>query len=183
MDMLTFSKERQPKLAEADLNQTVSDVAELLRGRAGEAPVTVDTQLADNLPASYFDADSILRAVLNVGANAVDAVESSEHGRVQLSTAYDPDEDEVLVTVSDNGPGIPDDELSRVFDLFTSSKGSRGTGLGLAVSQKILQEHGGAIRVTCPDEGGCSFELRWPRIGDGEPDLTVSADDAGAGRE
>jgi two-component system, NtrC family, sensor kinase len=177
MDMLTFSKERQPKLAEADINQIVSDVAELLRGRAGDAPVLIDAQLSDNLPSSFFDADSILRAVLNVGANAVDAVESSDQGQVLLSTAYDQDEDEVLVTVSDNGPGILEDELSRVFDLFTSSKGSRGTGLGLAVSQKILQEHGGTIRVWCPDEGGCCFELRWPRISDSESDFTVSADD------
>jgi signal transduction histidine kinase len=183
MDMLTFSKERQPKLAQADLNQIVSDVAELLRGRAGDAHVSVETELAADLPASFFDADGILRAVLNVGANAVDAVESSDQGRVLLTTAFDPQEDEVLVTVVDNGPGIPEDELSKVFDLFESSKGSRGTGLGLAVSQKIMFEHGGGISVTCPREGGCCFELRWPRIGDSDPDVTVSAEDAASGHE
>lgn len=177
MDMLTFSKERQPKLAEADLNQMVSDVAELLRGRAADASVSIETRLADNLPTSIFDADGILRAVLNIGSNAVDAVESTDHAQVVLSTAYDAGEDEVLVTVTDNGPGIPEDEMSKVFDLFASSKGSRGTGLGLAVSRKILHEHGGGISVTCPDEGGCRFELRWPRIVDSEPDLTVSVDD------
>src|SRR5690606_13000282 len=86
MDMLTFSKERQPKPAEADLNQVVNDVAELLRGRAGDAPVTIETQLAENLPTSIFEADGILRAVLNIGTNAVDAVEGSDKGNVVLST-------------------------------------------------------------------------------------------------
>src|SRR5690606_15306447 len=145
MDMLTISKERRPKLAEADLNQVVSDVAELLRGRAADAPVRVETQLADDLPTSIFDADGILRAVLNIGSNAVDAVEDADEGKVVLSTAYDAGEDEVLVSVTDNGPGIPEDEVEKVFDLFASSKGSRGTGLGLAVSRKILLEHGGEI--------------------------------------
>jgi two-component system, NtrC family, sensor kinase len=183
MDMLTFSKERQPKLAEADLNQLVSDVAELLRGRTAEAsPVCIETQLAEDLPTSIFDADGILRAVLNIGSNAVDAVEDTDQPRVVLSTAYDAGEDEVLVSVTDNGPGIPEEELSKVFDLFASSKGSRGTGLGLAVSRKILLEHGGGISVTCPEAGGCRFEIRWPRIVDGEPDVTIAADDADGAR-
>ena len=164
-DMLTFSKERKPSLAEADLNQLVSDVAELLRGRSDdETPVRIETVLADNLPSSWFDADGILRAVLNIGGNAVDAVDGAEAACVRLSTAFDADEDELVVTVTDNGPGIPEEDLEKVFGLFESSKGARGTGLGLAVSRKILVEHGGGITVECPDEGGCRFELRWPRI-------------------
>lgn len=164
MDMLTFSKDRSPQIADADLNELVEDVAELLRGRAGESPVTVECRLAEELPVSSFDADGILRAILNVGTNAVDAVEGTEHGRVTLRTAYASGSGDLVVDVTDNGPGIPAEELSHVFEIFASSKGSRGTGLGLAVSRKILLEHGGSITVDCPDSGGCRFHLRWPRF-------------------
>ena len=102
--------------------------------------------------------------MLNVATNAIDAVEESEDGRVLISTAYDEESELYSVIVKDNGPGIPDSERKHIFDLFESTKGARGTGLGLAVSQKIMNEHGGEITVECPEEGGCVFCLRWPRI-------------------
>jgi signal transduction histidine kinase/pSer/pThr/pTyr-binding forkhead associated (FHA) protein len=164
MDMLTFSKDRPPTMAEANLNRLVEDVAELLRGRSDEAPVTVECHLAADLPVSSFDADGILRAILNIGTNAVDAVEGQEHGRVTLRTSHDTDAGDLVVEVLDNGPGIPAEELEHVFEIFASTKGARGTGLGLAVSRKILFEHGGGITVECPESGGCRFQLRWPQL-------------------
>ncbi len=70
----------------------------------------------------------------------------------------------VFVAVTDNGPGIPEDQLARIFNIFESTKGARGTGLGLAVSQKILREHGGDITVETKPGFGCRFVLNWPRI-------------------
>ena len=176
MDMLTFSKDRPPTMAEADLNRLVEDVAELLRGRSEEASVTVECRLADDLPASSFDADGILRAILNIGTNAVDAVEGKEHGRVALTTAYDTESGDLVVEVIDNGPGIPAEELEHVFEIFASSKGARGTGLGLAVSRKILSEHGGDVAIECPESGGCRFQLRWPQAA--EPSVRSAAAEA-----
>jgi signal transduction histidine kinase len=67
------------------------------------------------------------------------------------------------VSVADNGPGIPADQLTRIFNVFESTKGARGTGLGLAVSQKILREHGGDIAVDSELGHGSRFTLAWPR--------------------
>ena len=68
------------------------------------------------------------------------------------------------VSVRDNGVGIPEDQLKRIFNVFVSSKGQRGTGLGLPVSQKILQEHGGQILVESQPGRGSCFILEWPAL-------------------
>jgi signal transduction histidine kinase len=70
------------------------------------------------------------------------------------------------VSVADNGPGIVDDQLQRIFNVFESTKGARGTGLGLAVSQKIIREHGGDIRVESKLGDGSRFTLSWPWLDD-----------------
>ena len=80
--------------------------------------------------------------------------------------ADDPDIAEfydAVVAVSDNGPGIPEDQRQVVFNVFESSKGSRGTGIGLPVSRKIIREHGGRIRIEGGPGEGTRFILSWPR--------------------
>jgi signal transduction histidine kinase len=165
MDMLTFSKEREPELAPADLNQLVTDVVELMQARADDLEVELRWQLADEMPELVFDAEGIHRAVLNVVTNAIDAAcEIEDHGRVDVSTRYLPDEANALVVVSDNGPGIPPDQIDTLFTPFVSSKSSRGTGLGLPVSQKILAEHGGRIVVESTQGKGSRFTLELPAV-------------------
>ena len=164
MDMLAFSKERQPVMQTASLNQTVGEVCELMQARAGECKVRFEVRLNESLPTATFDAEGIDRAVLNVVTNAIDAVEGTEMGHVIVETGHEPTSDLVFVSVTDNGPGIPQDQLAKIFNIFESTKGARGTGLGLAVSQKILREHGGDIAVETKPGFGCRFVLNWPRV-------------------
>lgn len=166
MDMLTFSKERQPVLQTADLNETVGDVCELMQSRAEECGVKLLCQPADNLPPTTFDVEGIHRAVLNIVTNAIDATEGRDEGEVTVQTGYDESADSFFVAVTDNGPGISEEKLESVFHIFESTKGARGTGLGLAVSRKIVREHGGEIRVESRPNEGCRFSLVWPRIDD-----------------
>jgi two-component system, NtrC family, sensor kinase len=164
MDMLTFSKERQPELLMADLNATVADVCELMQARADETKIRLEVGLTLDLPEILFDPEGIHRAVLNVVINALDAVEGSPKAAVRVQTGYDPVGDNALVVVTDNGPGIAEDQIAKIFNVFESTKGARGTGLGLAVSQKILREHGGEITVESKPGEGCQFVLAWPRL-------------------
>jgi len=166
MDMLTFSKERQPKLEPANVNQTVGEVVELMQGRAEESRIRLSYLPDPAMPISQFDAEGIHRAVLNLVGNALDALEGSDHGEVALRTAYDPVQERIVVDVKDNGPGIEPSELPRLFNVFESTKGGKGTGLGLAVTQKILREHGGELTVDTRPGQGCLFRLTWPRIED-----------------
>jgi signal transduction histidine kinase len=104
--------------------------------------------------------------VLNILTNAIDAVEGSDHATVKIETGLDPTSDMLWVAVADNGQGIVEDQLQRIFNIFESTKGARGTGLGLAVSQKIIREHGGDITVESRLGEGSRFILAWPRLED-----------------
>jgi signal transduction histidine kinase/pSer/pThr/pTyr-binding forkhead associated (FHA) protein len=162
MDMLTFSKEREPVPEASDLNEITGDVVELMKSRSSEEEVEIHWQPAAAMPVLMFDPEAMHRAILNVVTNAVDACHECEQGRVNISTRYEHAERLASVRVEDNGSGIDKDDLERIFSVFVSRKGGRGTGLGLPVSQKILQEHGGKIRVESqPDKGSC-FTLEFP---------------------
>lgn len=166
MDMLTFSKERKPALQRGNLNTTVQEVFELMQARCLECHVDIRFQPDGQMPDSTFDPEGIHRAVLNIVTNAIDAVEGADHATVIIETGSDPVQETLWVTVSDNGPGIADDQLPRIFNIFESTKGARGTGLGLAVSQKIVREHGGDITVTSKLGEGSRFTLTFARIDD-----------------
>jgi len=124
----------------------------------------LEVSLEPELPEILFDPEGIHRAVLNIVINALDAVEGAPDAAVRVQTGYDPDADNAMVVITDNGPGIGEEQISKIFNVFESTKGARGTGLGLAVSQKILREHGGEIAVESKLGEGCQFILAWPRI-------------------
>jgi signal transduction histidine kinase len=164
MDMLTFSKERVPEMVPAELNAVVADVVELMAVRAADLGVELVSRPSPDLPPLVFDPDALHRAILNVVTNALDACEKTENARVVVSTAYLSQEKIARVVVDDNGEGIPPEDLKRIFSVFESRKGSRGTGLGLPVSQKILREHGGDVRVESTPDVGSRFSLEFPAI-------------------
>jgi signal transduction histidine kinase len=163
MDMLSYSKEREPVIEDTDLNQVIRDVLELIAGRAAELGITVDTRLDDNLPSVQVDPDGFHRALLNILSNALEAVEDRKKPQIGVATMPDPEEDDwIRILVMDNGAGIPPHKLEDIFKPFVSTKGSRGTGLGLAVSRKILREHGGDIEVHSQPGKVTKFILRFP---------------------
>ncbi len=102
--------------------------------------------------------------MLNVVTNAIDACDQRDDGVVTVRTEQLPSVGTVQVVVEDNGIGIDADSLKQLFNPFFSSKGSKGTGLGLAVSQKILKEHGGRIHVESRPGEGSRFTLEIPAM-------------------
>lgn len=162
MDMLTFSKEREPVPEPSNLNELACDVVELMKTRASEADVELVWLPAPTMPTLMFDPESMHRAVLNILTNAIDACYDRENGKVEISTQYSHDEQMARVAIVDNGSGIEQDDLEKIFAVFVSRKGGRGTGLGLPVSQKILEEHGGRIRVESTPDHGSRFTLEFP---------------------
>jgi len=162
MDMLSFSKERRPDLVEADLAAVVTDVIETVEHRAADAGTILRWEPGEGLPRCRFDPEGVSRAVLNVVTNALDAVEERPGGMVTISAATDAGAGVVRIVVADNGPGMPAERLAKIFNLFVSTKGSRGTGLGLTVSRKILREHGGDIRAESTLGEGSRFVLELP---------------------
>lgn len=164
LDMLTFSKERKPELVPAELNEVVGDVVELMEARAGDLGVQLQWAPDASIPTLTFDPDALHRAILNVVTNAIDACEKTDDGCVHVTTEISAEHQAARVMVQDNGTGIPPEDVKRIFSVFESRKGSRGTGLGLPVSQKILQEHGGDIRVESEPGAGSRFIMEFPAV-------------------
>ncbi|MEC9093284.1 MAG: HAMP domain-containing sensor histidine kinase, partial [Planctomycetota bacterium] len=164
MDMLSFSKERQPEMVEGTIESTVSDVVELLEHRAAENNVKLLWTPGTDTPTCLYDPEAIHRAVLNVASNGIDALETIENGIIEVSTRLDPESRQIEIWIIDNGPGIEPENLKKIFSVFESGKGQRGTGLGLPVSQKIMHEHGGDIRVESQTGQGSKFCLHFPLL-------------------
>jgi signal transduction histidine kinase len=162
MDMLSYSKEREPSIESTNLNSIARDVIELLAPRAKELGVELVAQLDEKLPNCPADPEGIHRALLNIVGNALDAVEGAVSPRVVVATAQEKEGEWLRFEVRDNGGGIPPEKLQDIFRPFVSTKGARGTGLGLAVSRKILREHAGDILVQSQPGQGSLFTLRLP---------------------
>ncbi len=164
MDMLSFSKDREPALEPADLNETVGDVDRahaVARRRAGR-----ETELAvpaSDMPRVTIDPEGIHRAVLNIVTNAIDACEGAENAQVVVKTEWDPMHvDRPHQPSATTASASTKTDIHSIFQIFASSKGSRGTGLGLPVSQKIVREHGGKIIVTSRPGHGATFLIELP---------------------
>lgn len=197
LDMLSFSKERQPQFALANLNQTVNDIVELMKGRCFNRKINILVYGLSDLPAFRFDQGQIHRALTNLVTNAVDAVQSKLlEWNERMAGVCDPGTDEpqvssgskaeytgrievriqapsgtnafVTITVDDNGPGIPQEIANNLFDPFVTCNKSGGTGLGLAVTNKIIQEHHGRLRVERSVLGGARFIVELPFIIDAQ---------------
>ena len=169
MDMLTFSKDREPELKTANLNEVTADVVELMQARAADFDATLTYEPALNMPTLTFDPEGLHRAILNIVTNAIDACDwqdDEEHppARVTVRTEYDGPGNVARVVVEDSGRGISAEDREKIFTLFMSKKGGRGTGLGLPVSNKILQEHGGRIVVDSTPGAGSRFTIELPAV-------------------
>jgi len=162
MDMLSFSKEREPDPVPTDLVALVTDIVETVHHRAEEAGTTIRWSPPDGLPRMLFDPEGISSAVLNVVTNALDAVEGRPQPTVTIEAGIDREAGRVRISVADNGAGMTPETLAAIFNVFMSTKGARGTGLGLAVSRKILVEHGGDIRAESRAGEGSVFVLEFP---------------------
>jgi signal transduction histidine kinase len=154
----------------------IKDILDLVMPQANQAQVELLYNTGENLPPLLIDSDGFHQALLNILANALDAVEPGV-GRIVISSQFAPATNVVMVEIKDNGCGIEPDELPNVFDVFRSSKGHRGTGLGLAVARKIIEEHNGHIEAQSTLAQGTTFTITLPvslQLGLASPDNWIA---------
>lgn len=161
MNMLAYAKKREPRLDPVQVNDVVADVIKLVQRRADDKGVTVRSNPGAHMPAIMMDEDGVHQVVLNIVVNAIDAVPKLS-GMVTVSTSYDAAADEATITIGDNGPGITAELRDRIFEVFYSTKGHGGTGLGLAVAKKIVDEHRGRIQVDSITGEGTLIRIHLP---------------------
>ena len=160
MDMLSYSKDRQPILESVSLRDIANEVVEMLGSRAAETGVSLQIDTPLDMDDVLIDAVGIHRALWNVITNGLDACMQVDDGIVRVSLGQC--EANQFIRVADRGVGIEPHQIDKIFAPFVSDKGNRGTGLGLAVSRKILREHGGDLTVSSVIGEGSTFELSVP---------------------
>lgn len=175
LNMLAYSKERRPELELTNLPNLLDEIVLLVQNQFDAKKAALITDCDPDMPPIPIDGTGIHQAVLNLLQNALEAVEP-ELGAVTLACEYHAEAQEVTIRVTDNGPGIPDEVRRQIFVPFYSTKGLRGTGLGLVVTKKIVEEHGGRVAVESKSGEGTSFTMWLPTKG-----TSASADTHGAG--
>ena len=164
LNMLAYSKPKKPTLEMTHLPHILNECLELVKTAAADKKVTLLTEISTTQPPIPVDADGVHQAVLNLLVNAIDAVEPRQ-GVVTLSSDYDSVSQMAQIEVQDNGVGIAEKDQAKIFEPFFSTKGQRGTGLGLAVTKKIVEEHGGRIQVISKVGQGTTIRLKLPLAG------------------
>ena len=160
MDLLSYAKEREPQFEDCDPNQIAEDVIALVQDKASENSVEIIKEFDNTIGEVSMDPNTVHEVLLNLMSNAVDACLFDEftdkQWQVRLATAREK-ENRVKFEVSDNGAGMDEDVLKKLFTSFFSTKGHRGTGLGLMVTRKLIEEHNGEIQVESEPGKGTTF--------------------------
>jgi two-component system, NtrC family, sensor kinase len=158
---LRFTRLPRPKLEREDLGGLVASVVAMGRGEILQEGITLDVDIAPELPELPADEAQLRQALINLVRNAREALASAPIKRLGISVANDRPSGCLLVRVSDSGAGIDQHDLSKIFDPFFSTK-AQGTGLGLALVQQIVVDHGGRIDVESVPGQGTTFTLAFP---------------------
>ncbi|HKQ98631.1 MAG TPA: ATP-binding protein, partial [Candidatus Polarisedimenticolia bacterium] len=152
-----FARLPAPQRVPTDLREVIAACLDLYRDR--HPGIRIESRLSPDLPRALVDGEQIRRALVNLLDNAVEAI--GGQGCVVIEAAPDPAAGAVRVEVSDDGPGIPPEDLDRLFLPYFSTK-KRGTGLGLAIVHRIVTDHAGRIRVTQNPPHGARFIIDLP---------------------
>lgn len=166
---LRFVRLPRPKLEREELGALATSVLEFSRAELQAAGIALDLLVAPRLPEVAADENQIRQALLNLVRNAKEAMGGGGRLRVEL---VEVPTGHVRLTVADTGSGIAPENLAKIFEPFFSTK-DKGTGLGLALVQQIVIEHGGRIEAQSPPGGGTAFVMTFPAAA--EPAVSVAA--------
>ena len=189
MNMLAFGRKLQLNLELSRINTIIEECVQLVELQSKEKSVVLLVDADPEMPPIAIDPSLIHQAMMNLIINAVEAVEN-ETGAVTVRVVFkearplmDPKRPNattpphVEINVIDNGPGIPPEKLAWIFEPFNTTKGIRGTGLGLAVTKRIIYEHRGRIRVQSVPGEGTTFRILLPADLDAQIDPSATAND------
>src|SRR5450432_3898323 len=158
---LRFARLPRPKLESEDLGVIVRSVVDLSRGELAQEGIALVVDIAPDLPEMPADEAQLRQALINLVRNAREALASAPRKELGITVAVDRPSGRLEVRVSDSGAGIEGSDLGKIFDPFFSTK-AQGTGLGLALVQQIVVDHGGQIDVESAPGRGTTFTLAFP---------------------
>jgi PAS domain S-box-containing protein len=155
-----FKKGESPREL-VDVNEIIQEMIALLRGEAGRYSISIHTELATDLPNIRGDRVQLQQVFLNLMLNAIDAMHEIDAARELMIKSQRTPPNQLLVSVSDNGVGLPPHRTDKIFDAFFTTK-SQGTGMGLPISRSIIESHGGRLWARSNSERGATFLFTLP---------------------
>jgi two-component system, NtrC family, sensor kinase len=158
--LLEFARCSPPKKGLNSVNEVSDTALSLIEHQILFLDITVIREYADDLPPLLIDPNQIEQVFINIFINAAHAMQGE--GILKLRSWVDREQGMVFFTIKDNGCGISEAHLGKIFDPFFSTKENKGTGLGLSVSYGIIQEHGGGIEVASEVGEGTTFTIKLP---------------------
>lgn len=163
LDILFYAKERELKIRPADVVQFAAEVADVIENKIKDKPMEMVRKF-DTAPKQWnIDPDFLRTALINILENAVDAcLEDTEKPSHQITFETLEQGGELVFNIQDNGTGMDSDTLEKAFNLFFSTKGTKGTGFGLFITDNIIKQHGGTIQVKSARGKGTQFCIRIP---------------------
>ena len=164
MNLLAWSKPRKPRFEMMSPRALIDECLELVAQSARDRGVMALADVPEDLPAVPLDQSGMHQVLMNLLTNALEAFDdaSDREKVVTVGCDYEADLRRLTISVSDTGAGISESMSEHLFELFHSTKGNRGTGLGLPVVKKIVQEHEGTIRVDSKPDEGTTFTIQLP---------------------
>lgn len=161
--LLGFARRMEPIKEKVDINKLLDETIDFLENEAHYRNIAIHSDYYPQLPTTLSDSSQLQQVVLNILNNAIDAI--GKDGEINVMTNHNSRDDQIVVTIADNGPGIPGDRLERVFDpFFTTKEVGMGTGLGLSISYTIVEKLGGRIMVASEIGKGTAFTIYLPVI-------------------
>jgi two-component system, NtrC family, sensor kinase len=165
-NLLSFARKQKPERTLSDINEILEKTVELRSYELQVNNIQISRELDKNLPKTIADAHQLQQVFLNVVTNAEQAMlETHGKGRLIIRTHADTQNARIVVEIIDDGPGIPENYLTRIFDpFFTTKEVGKGTGLGLSLSYGMIKEHGGNIYAQSRLGEGSTFVIELPII-------------------
>jgi signal transduction histidine kinase len=159
-NILFFAKEREFKPEPTDVLNFAYDVAAGVESKIKAAGIGLECDFETALGEVQMDAGVVRLALINILENALDAcVEDTAEKSHKIIFSVKPDDNKIVFEIRDNGTGMDRETRESLFTLFFSSKGNKGTGLGLFIANKIIEQHGGKIKVDSEPNRGSSFRI------------------------
>jgi two-component system NtrC family sensor kinase len=164
--LLDFSRQDKPSLRSIDMNEILSHTVTFVSRQALFRNITIETDLQNHLPPVTADSTQVEQVILGILVNASEIM--PDGGEIHIRTTTVNQGREVEVSIRDTGPGIPEENLGRIFEPFFSTKGGSSLGIGLAVSWNIISQHGGRLEAESKPGGGATFRIIMPCTTSGE---------------
>jgi two-component system NtrC family sensor kinase len=189
-NFLDYARSAKRNWDQESVNEIIEDALFVLRVRMRTAGINLETRLDSSVPLTWLQPTPLQQVIYNLVSNAIEAMAPAGSGSLVIASAHsqpppqdgaaETAENGIEITVSDTGPGIPPDELDKIFTpFFTTKPKGEGTGLGLAICKRVVEEHGGRLTVTSGVAKGTTFRICLPVL----TEKPESREDAAAGAE